>query len=57
MLSLQPSVVQIISWNDFDDSHYISDMVSTQLLPSAKHYVEDMFHSGFRALLPYYISA
>ncbi|KAK4443043.1 glycoside hydrolase [Podospora aff. communis PSN243] len=59
MLSLEPApdMVQIISWNDFGESHYISDIVHTQVYPDAGHYIHGMDHSAFRTLLPYYIAA
>ncbi|KAK1752885.1 glycoside hydrolase [Echria macrotheca] len=53
----QPDLVQIISWNDFGESHYISDIRPNQVLDQARRYVDGYPHSGFRGMLPYYIAA
>jgi len=57
MLSVQADMVQIISWNDFGESHYIGDASEHQVIPLARPYVEGMPHAGFRAILPYYVAA
>lgn len=50
-------MLQIITWNDFAESHYISDLVPSQILPEAKGYVDGYDHGGFRAVLPWYVAA
>lgn len=58
MLLIQPDLVQVISWNDFGESHYISDIgLDSQAIEHAKPYVADFPHSSFRAILSYYITA
>jgi len=58
---LQPEWVQIISWNDYGESHYIGPIkpIATKLLRewgSAPYdYVEGMPHDGWRATLPFTI--
>ncbi|KAJ4358828.1 hypothetical protein N0V85_009509, partial [Neurospora sp. IMI 360204] len=56
-LALKPDLLQIITWNDFAESHYISDLVPSQILPEAQSYVEGFDHGGFRAVLPWYVRA
>ncbi|KAF7590107.1 hypothetical protein BBP40_003263 [Aspergillus hancockii] len=57
---LQPEFVQIISWNDYGESHYIGplddrtfDAFKTGRAPF--NYVNDMPHDGWRELLPFLI--
>lgn len=57
MVDLQPDFAQIISWNDFGESHYISEIREEQVLEQAKPYVDGFPHQGFRAVLPWYIAA
>lgn len=57
MVDLQPDFAQIISWNDFGESHYISEIRDEQVLPQAKPYVDGFPHQGLRAVLPWYIAA
>ncbi|KAK3388486.1 glycosyl hydrolase family 71-domain-containing protein [Sordaria brevicollis] len=52
-----PDMLQIITWNDFAESHYISDLVPSQILDEAKGYVDGHDHGGFRAVLPWYVAA
>ncbi|KAB5582990.1 putative extracellular alpha-1,3-glucanase/mutanase [Coniochaeta sp. 2T2.1] len=61
-LDFQPEFLQIISWNDFGESHYIGPLDETQYDAFAPgrgdapyNYVEDMPHDGWRDHLPYYI--
>ncbi|KAL4794005.1 glycoside hydrolase [Aspergillus venezuelensis] len=64
VLSLEPppDFVEIISWNDFGESHYVgplhADEVGTEILADAGapfDYVDGMPHDGWRVLLPYLI--
>ncbi|CCC12102.1 hypothetical protein SMACR_05840 [Sordaria macrospora] len=52
-----PDLLQIITWNDFAESHYISDLVPSQILSEAESYVNGFDHGGFRAVLPWYVAA
>ncbi|KAF7182531.1 hypothetical protein CNMCM7691_002102 [Aspergillus felis] len=56
----QPEFVEIISWNDFGESHYIGPLDATQYSAfkignAPYNYVENMPHDGWRQLLPYVI--
>jgi hypothetical protein len=60
VLYLQPEYVQIISWNDFGESHYIGPLRSTEyeafhrgLAPF--NYAINMPHDGWRLHLPFII--
>ncbi|KAM7213376.1 glycoside hydrolase [Rhypophila decipiens] len=57
VLDIMPDMVQIVTWNDFGESHYIGDIVDSQVFPPSAEYVLDMSHKGFRAMLPYFIAA
>ncbi|KAL4909687.1 glycoside hydrolase [Aspergillus multicolor] len=57
-----PDFVEIISWNDYGESHYIGplheDEVGTEILSDAGapfDYANGMPHDGWRVLLPYLI--
>jgi hypothetical protein len=56
-----PEFIQIISWNDFGESHYIGPLDERQYdaFDTGKapyNYVRGMPHDGWREMLPYYIS-
>lgn len=63
VLFLQPDYVQIISWNDWGECHYIGPQDSTQwdgVFGPTKgnasyNYVDGFSHDGFRLILPYLI--
>lgn len=55
VLDVQPSIVQIVTWNDYGESHYIGP-ITGELPPGSGDYVDNMPHDGFRDLLPYYIA-
>ncbi|KAK3346008.1 glycosyl hydrolase family 71-domain-containing protein [Lasiosphaeria hispida] len=57
VLDVDPDMVEIITWNDFGESHYIGDIREEQVIDSAKPYVDGLTHEGFRAILPYYAAA
>lgn len=57
---LQPDYVQIISWNDFGESHYIGglDPKQYEAFETGKapfNYVDGMAHEGWRVQLPFMI--
>jgi|TARA_R110002003_G_scaffold279_12_gene18112 hypothetical protein len=57
----QPEFLQIISWNDYGESHYIGPLDSRQYSAfttgrAPYNYVENMPHDGWRTLLPFLIS-
>jgi hypothetical protein len=61
VLDLQPEMVEIISWNDYGESHYIGPLHDSEfgLFTSGGapfNYVAGMPHDGWRQFLPYVIS-
>ncbi|KAL8415240.1 hypothetical protein RB594_006180 [Gaeumannomyces avenae] len=60
VLQMQPEFVEIITWNDWGESHYIAPLDSEQwgLFSSGQapyNYAADMPHDGWRQFLPYLI--
>ncbi|KAJ5382695.1 hypothetical protein N7517_000606 [Penicillium concentricum] len=60
VLYVQPEFVEIISWNDYGESHYIGPlygkaMEAFEIGQAPFNYVTDMPHDGWRATLPYWI--
>ncbi|EAL86742.1 glycoside hydrolase family 71 protein [Aspergillus fumigatus Af293] len=60
-LDRQPDFIEIISWNDYGESHYIGPLDDRQyeafdIGRAPFNYVKDMPHDGWRETLPYYIS-
>lgn len=58
-LAVQPDFVEIVTWNDYGESHYIGPIVDAGIPQmenaNATWYVEGMPHDSWRDLLPYYI--
>ncbi|KAL4811968.1 glycosyl hydrolase family 71-domain-containing protein [Aspergillus spinulosporus] len=57
---VQPDLVQIISWNDFGESHYIGplpkgDYKAFEIGKAPYDYITGMPHDAWRKLLPYWI--
>lgn len=50
------SVLQIISWNDYGESHYIGPIRPAGIVPGANRYVDNNPHDAWRDVLPYYIA-
>ncbi|KAK4187067.1 glycoside hydrolase [Podospora australis] len=57
VLDVMPDFVQIITWNDFGESSYISDIIPAQVVEGAEEYVNGYSHTALRAVLPYFIAA
>ncbi|KAK4465453.1 glycoside hydrolase [Cladorrhinum samala] len=60
VMELQPDFVQILTWNDFGESHYIGPVNEKQLglfttFEAPVNYVKDLAHDGWRKFLPFYI--
>jgi len=57
---IKPQFVQIVTWNDFGESHYIGPIfgpgIPQEPGADARWYVNNMPHDGWRALLPHYIA-
>ncbi|KAF2004631.1 carbohydrate-binding module family 24 protein [Amniculicola lignicola CBS 123094] len=57
----QPEFFQIISWNDYGESHYIAPLDDSQYAAfttgrASYNYVINKPHNGWRELLPYFIT-
>ncbi|KAI5798143.1 glycoside hydrolase [Pyronema domesticum] len=57
VLQIMPDFVQIISWNDYGESHYIGNSRESSIIPQAKRYASGIPHDGLRMVLPYYIAS
>ncbi|OJD22393.1 hypothetical protein ACJ73_06261 [Blastomyces percursus] len=57
VIQLQPAMVQIISWNDYGESHYIGPIREPGIPQGAANYVVRNPHDAWRTLLPVYISS
>ncbi|XHF99131.1 hypothetical protein AWENTII_002640 [Aspergillus wentii] len=57
IMDLQPDLVQIISWNDYGEAHYIGPIREAGIPDGAARYVDNRSHDAWRALLPHYINA
>jgi hypothetical protein len=55
-IAMQPEFVEIVTWNDFGESHYIGPLVAVEEVPGCEWYVNNNPHDGWRAILPYYIN-
>ncbi|KAJ5117555.1 hypothetical protein N7448_011187 [Penicillium atrosanguineum] len=60
VLYVQPQFVEIISWNDYGESHYIGPlyekaMKGLEIGEAPFNYVANMPHDGWRATLPFWI--
>ncbi|KAL2199493.1 glycoside hydrolase family 71 protein [Corynascus similis CBS 632.67] len=57
---VRPDYVEILTWNDFGESHYIGPVRDKELGLFASggapvNYAKDMSHDGWRRFLPFYI--
>ncbi|KAI9759632.1 MAG: hypothetical protein M4579_002200 [Chaenotheca gracillima] len=57
VLEVQPQLVEIITWNDYGESHYIGPIRDAGIVPGAEWYVDNMPHDNWRDTLPYWIDA
>ncbi|KAK4170478.1 glycoside hydrolase [Cladorrhinum sp. PSN259] len=60
VMEVQPDFVQILTWNDFGESHYIGPVHDNQLelfntFKAPINYVQGMSHDGWRKFLPFYV--
>ncbi|PYH98406.1 hypothetical protein BO71DRAFT_406224 [Aspergillus ellipticus CBS 707.79] len=54
---LQPTFVEIITWNDYGETHYIGPIHEEGLPTGSASYVLGHPHDAWRTLLPHYINA
>ncbi|RAH45992.1 glycoside hydrolase family 71 protein [Aspergillus brunneoviolaceus CBS 621.78] len=57
MLSLRPSLVEIISWNDYGESHYIGPYAANHSDDGSSKWAKGMPHDAWRDLYQPYIAA
>lgn len=57
ILAQSPRFVEMITWNDFGESHYIGPLSSSHNDDGASKWVNDMPHDGFRDLAKPFIAA
>ncbi|OJJ48465.1 hypothetical protein ASPZODRAFT_150690 [Penicilliopsis zonata CBS 506.65] len=57
VIELQPPLVEILTWNDYGETHYIGPIYEAGIPTGAATYVTGNPHDDWRALLPYYIDA
>ena len=58
VLDINPALVEIVTWNDYGESHYIAAQQSEADLPTGSNvYVDGMPHDQWLKDLPFYIAA
>ncbi|KAL4915613.1 glycosyl hydrolase family 71-domain-containing protein [Aspergillus aurantiobrunneus] len=57
VIDLQPAMVQILSWNDYGEAHYIGPIYEPGIPDGASRYVKGCPHDAWREFLPHYIDA
>ena len=57
ILTLAPQYLEIISWNDYGESHYVGPLSSLHLDDGNSKWVNDMSHDGFLGMAKPYIAA
>ncbi|KAE8145952.1 glycosyl hydrolase family 71-domain-containing protein [Aspergillus avenaceus] len=55
VIELQPPLVQILSWNDYGETHYIGPIYEAGVPEGASRYIANHPHDAWRKLLPHYI--
>lgn len=56
-LEVLPDFVEIVTWNDYGESHYIGPIVDAGIPDGAAEYVNGYPHEGWLETLPYQIAA
>ncbi|KAL2314500.1 Glucan endo-1,3-alpha-glucosidase agn1 [Schizosaccharomyces pombe] len=56
MLSVQPDMIEVLTWNDYGESHYIGN-IQGALPAGSEGYVDGFDHTAWRYLMSPYISA
>ncbi|KAE8421659.1 glycosyl hydrolase family 71-domain-containing protein [Aspergillus pseudocaelatus] len=57
MLKLKPRFIEIVTWNDYGESHYIAPLASPHTDDGCSKYVNDMPHNGWMELARPFIAA
>ncbi|KAE8134861.1 glycosyl hydrolase family 71-domain-containing protein [Aspergillus pseudotamarii] len=55
VIELQPPLVQILSWNDYGETHYIGPIYEAGVPEGASRYITNHPHDAWRTFLPHYI--
>ncbi|KAK7048415.1 glycoside hydrolase family 71 protein [Favolaschia claudopus] len=50
-------IAQVISWNDFGESHYLAPLLKDDSQPMSEQWVDGFSHDGWLDLFAYYIQA
>ncbi|KAG4439848.1 hypothetical protein IFR05_004661 [Cadophora sp. M221] len=54
---VEPDFIQIVTWNDYGESHYIGPIYNQAEIPvGSAQYINDMPHDSWRDFIPYYIA-
>ncbi|KAK2748985.1 hypothetical protein FQN57_007268 [Myotisia sp. PD_48] len=56
-IELQPNMIEIITWNDYGESHYIGPIHEAGIPSGAQQYILGYPHDAWRVLLPDFIKA
>ncbi|RDW93164.1 glycoside hydrolase family 71 protein [Aspergillus mulundensis] len=57
VIDLQPAMIQILTWNDYGEAHYIGPIYDSGIPDGASWYVKGCPHDAWREFLPHYIDA
>ena len=57
VIKLQPQFVEIVTWNDFGEGHYIGPIHDEGIPAGAERYVKNFPHTAWLESLRYYIAA
>lgn len=57
IIDVQPQFVEILTWNDYGESHYIGPIYDAGIPTGASTYVDGFSHEAWRTHLPNYIKA
>jgi hypothetical protein len=53
ILEIEPEFVEMLTWNDYGESHYIGPIRAAGIPAGAKWYVQNNPHDAWRIQLPY----
>ncbi|CZT16887.1 related to mutanase [Ramularia collo-cygni] len=56
-LEVKPRFIEIVTWNDFGESHYIGPIDESSIVSGANRYVDNMPHTAWLQTLSYQIAA
>lgn len=56
-LEVKPRFIEVVTWNDFGESHYIGPIDESSIVSGANRYVDNMPHEAWLQTLPYQTAA